>query len=761
MRIGDFLKKCLPLFLLLFTIPSHPLPFLYFALGLDDEKELSEYKEWGFNSIWVDITFQDKQMEKKEALIKEAVRQELLPIICLHLETPDFGSRSPINKDYQEKTSSWVRSVVERFKDLPRLVWALGYDPSGAIEYSESDFLSYLLMWYGSFPNLSQAWGKELNFPEEVNLKVVQELSADKEGEIPHYGISRASLDLALYKWWSLRDLLNLWLGEIKGADIGKERWVITGMLKDYKSIVSVPPGYDGVTLALYPGEVEMDFLAHNPHGVAMARRGGLFTPITILHIIKEGEYKTTPYLLQEWLNNAYIEGAGGIGFDNWAILKELKELKELIRRNKRQNPLQPQNRIAVLYEPFLEGFNLEGRGLYGFLQTPLINQPSDLFFALRFGSAYGGIDYLSVEDLDKVNIFRYKVILAPSAFLIPPSAEELLQSFILMGGILVADIGFACYEGGTLASANKFLRNNFGLDGFFTITKGRGNFRVNIEHPLFPLLKKNKASDGNAKGFAVDGCIGFVYVGGKTDILATLGALVGAGGRMAVAGILIKKVGLGWGIYATFPLWRNWLPYNKLFNEFHQAILSWRADSYLLDALFPQTGRMMFLKDGIALLNLAPQKNALIYITPFEQFFPSCVTAPLEGNLKEIIVPLNEYELRILSNPVPLQVQPSDLTVHIESYTPNKVELKIVGRGGKILLSNEKTETIPSFATLGTIILGSGEYKIEKGSLHKITVTNCLTGEKKSWMAKADEGYLKIEWSFHSEKIEIERGSR
>jgi len=329
------------------------------------------------------------------------------------------------------------------------------------------------------------------------------------------------------------------------------------------------------------------------------------------------------------------------------------------------------------------------------------------------------------------------------------------------MGGILVADIGFDCYEGGALASVNKFLRNNFGVDGFFTITKGRGNFRVNIEHPLFPLLKKNKASDGNAKGFAVDGCIGFVYVGGKTDILATLGALVGAGGRMAVAGILVKKVGLGWGIYATFPLWRNWLPYNKLFNEFHQAILSWGTDNYLLDSLFPQTGRLMLLKEGIALLNLAPQKNALIYITPYEQFFPSCVTAPLEGDLRQIIVPLNECELRILSNPLPLRVQPSDLTVHIVSYTSDKVELKVVGKGGKILLSNEKAETIPNFTTLGTIILGSGEYKIEKGSLHKITITNCLTGEKKSWMAKADEGYLKIEWSFHSEKIEIERGSR
>jgi hypothetical protein len=329
------------------------------------------------------------------------------------------------------------------------------------------------------------------------------------------------------------------------------------------------------------------------------------------------------------------------------------------------------------------------------------------------------------------------------------------------MGGILVADIGFDCYEGGALASVNKFLRNNFGLDGFFTITKGRGNFRVNIEHPLFPLLKKNKASDGNAKGFAVDGCIGFVYVGGKTDILATLGALVGAGGRMAVAGILIKKVGLGWGIYATFPLWRNWLPYNKLFNEFHQAILGWDADSYLLDSLFPTRGKIAFLTKGVALLNLTPQKNALIYITSKEHYFPSCITAPFGDTLKEIIVPLNESGLCILSNPIPLQVQPSDLTVHIESYSADKLVLKVLGKGGQILLSNDKIDTIPMFTTPGTIILGSGEYKIEKDSLHKITITNCLNGEKKSWMAKADDGYLKIEWSFHSEKIEIERGSQ
>lgn len=741
------------------TSLSFALPPLYFALGLEDVNELTEYAKWGFNSLWVDMVYQDSQLDKKETLIKQAAEQGLIPIICLHTELKDLGFPSPLNKEYGEKTTSWVKAMAEKFKDIPQLIWALGYDPAGAIEYSEADFLSYLLSWYGSLPTLSQAWGTELNFPSELTLDLVEKISADREGEIPRYGITRASLDLAIYKWWSLRDLLNLWLGEIRGADGNRRHWVITGMLKDYKSLISVPQGYDGVTVALYPGEVESDFLTHNSHGIAIARRGGLFNPIGIFRLIKEGEYKTTPYILKEWLNNAYLQGAVGIGIDNWATLKELSELKQVLPHAFLKQPLEPRNKIAVLYEPFLEGYNLAGRGLYGFLKTPLLNQPSDLFFALRLGSKYGGIDFLSVDDLDKLNLSRYKVILAPSAFYLPPPAKELLQSFILLGGMLVADIGLDCYESGLIANVSDFVRRDFGVDGVFTITKGRGNFRINMEHPLFPLLRKNQESDGNAKGFAVDGCIGFIYVGAKTDILATLGALLGAGGRMAVAGIIVKKVGLGYTVYATFPLWRNWLPYNKLFNEFHESVFSWGAEGWLVDTLFPSVGRFALLQNGFALANLTPLNTALILKVPEQIFFEGCITAPAEDYPFEIIVPLEKAELRVLSDPLPLVAQPGYLLVQVGEYSSAKVELRVWGRGGKALVGDNQVGVVSSFTTPGVLNLFNGEYKIEKGSSHKVTITNLQTGEKKSFLLKAEEDSLRIEWDFHSERVEIEKG--
>lgn len=754
------MKRSFFLLLVLSAVLSLALPPLHFALGLEDANELREYKRWGFNALWVDIVYQDPQLDKKEALIKQAVQEGLIPIICLHLESKAFGSPTPLNKEYRENTTSWVKILVEKFKHISQLVWALGYDPAQAIEYSEEDFRSYLLSWYGSFPALSQAWGAEVNLPSDITLSLIEKLSADKEKEIPRYGITRASLDLAIYKWWSLRDLLNLWLGEIKGADGNTSHWVITGPLKDYKSLVSVPHGYDGITLAFYPGELENDFLTHNPHSIAIARRGGLFSPVTLFHLVKEGEYKTTPHILKQWLNNAYLQGVVGIGFDSWATLKELPELKEVLTQGLLKQPLEPQNKIAVLYEPFLEGYNLEGRGLYGFLRTSLLNQPSDLFFALRLGCKYGGIDFLSVDDLDKVNIFRYKVILAPSAFYLPPPAKELLQSFVLLGGILVADMGFDCYETGLLANVSDFLRLNFGIDGVCTITKGMGNFQINMDHPLFPLLKKKQKADGNAKGFAVDGCIGFVYVGAKTDILATLGTLVGAGARMAVAGIMVKKVGLGYGIYATFPLWRNWLPYNKLFNEFHESIFSYGAEQWILDTLFPSVGRFVSLRDGFALANLSFSKIFLVLRTPTQMFFQGCITTPGEdGASFEIIVPLMEEELRILSNPLPLVVQPAQLLVQVEEYSPSKVALRIWGRGGKVVSGDNQVGVVPMFTTPGVLILSNGEYKIGKNSSHKVTITNPQTGEKKSFLVKTEGDYLRIEWNFQGERIEIEKG--
>ncbi len=758
MMLKEVVSKISFSLFLLWTSFSYALPPLYFALGLEEASEISEYKKWGFNSLWVDIVYQDPQLEKKEALIREAVKQELIPILCLHIEQKDFGSPSPLNKEYGERTAIWVREMGRKFKDIPKLVWALGYDPAGAIAYTEEDFLSYLLSWYGSFPALSQAWGTELNLPSDVTLSLVEKLSADKEREIPRYGITRASLDLAIYQWWGLRDLLNLWLGEIKGIDNEREHWVITGMLKDYKSIMSVPHGYDGITIALYPDELENDFQTHNAHGIAIARRGGLFSPVVIFRLFKEGEWRTTPFILQQWLNSAHLQGAVGIGVDSWATLKELPHLKEVVSKGFLKQPLEPNNQIAVLYEPFLEGYNLQGRGLYGFLKTLLLNQPSDLFFALRLGCKYGGIDFLGVEDLDKVNLYRYKVILAPSVFYLPPPAKELLQGFILFGGMLVADMGLGCYEGGLLAIVSDFVKQNFGVEGVCTITKGAGNFRVNIEHPLFPFLKKKQESEGNAKGFAVDGCIGYIYVGAKTDILATLGSLVGAGGRMAVAGIMLKKVGLGYAIYATFPLWRNWLPYNKLFNEFHGSVFAWGADFWLMDTLFPSVGRFVLLRSGLALANLTPLKTTLILRIPKQIFYEGCITAPGEDGSFELFVPMEEGELRVLSPPLPLSVQPGYLLVQVGRYSPDKIELKIWGRGGRVAAGDSQVDVVPMFTTPGVIIISDGEYKIENGSSHKVTTTNLLNGEKRSFLVRAKGDYLEIRGDFQGEKVEIER---
>ncbi|MGB9797517.1 MAG: hypothetical protein ACPLSK_02745, partial [bacterium] len=125
------------------------------------------------------------------------------------------------------------------------------------------------------------------------------------------------------------------------------------------------------------------------------------------------------------------------------------------------------------------------------------------------------------------------------------------------------------------------------------------------------------------------------------------------------------------------------------------------------------------------------------------------------------VIVPLNEGELRVLSQPIPLQIQPSDLIVQVMSYDKEKVKLKVLGRGGQVYLSNDNVSTMPMFTTAGTILLGNGEYKIDRGSKHKITITNSLTKERKSWIQEAEGEYLKIEWSFHSEEIEIEKAGK
>lgn len=748
------MKASKPLFLLLFSpILSFALAPLYFALGLEKAEEIKAYKEWGFNAVWVDLS-PDDFSSAKDALVGEALKEGLIPVICLRLDSPKLGSRRPLDETYKQNTFNWAREIVEKYKDQAQIVWAVGYDPTSAVNYNEEDFLHYLLTWYGSFPGISSAWGTQVQFPRDVTFQLVDKLSQDKEGQAPLYGISKASLDLALYKWGAVKDLLNMWLSAIRGMD--QKHPVITGMLKDYKSIVCVPHGYDGITVALYPTEVERDLFAHNPQATAMARRGGLFASIPVFLLDSSEHYKVDAPLLERWLNIAYIQGATGAGFDNWNYLKSHPELKEKIKGIVSRQPLPLQNRIGVLYEPFLEGYNLGGRGLYGFLSTPLLNQPSDLFFALRLGTRYGGVDFLSLEDLSRLDIAKYKVILAPSAFFLSQEAREALQLFLLMGGILVADIGFDCYHaGGSLLSLSDFVKTNFGLEGFFTLTKGQGNISITMEHPLFPALKKQTKSDGNKDGYAVDGCLGFTYVGTKTDTLAVVGVLLGSGGRSAIAGITVKKVGLGWAIYATFPLWRNWLPYNKLFNEFHDPVFAWGNLGYIEENLFPFTVIFALLKDGYAVANLAQYVLIASLFKSENSLFISCFTLPQEGGGFRILIPLNQGEAKVLK-PLPIKVDPPDLIVQVKEYDENKVRLKIWGKGSTPYVKDKELEAVPVLTTLGSVTIGEGLYKVGDKLNHHVSVTNAKTGEKKEFIVKSEGGVLVLQGSFWCDEIEI-----
>jgi hypothetical protein len=409
-------------------------------------------------------------------------------------------------------------------------------------------------------------------------------------------------------------------------------RILMSGRLPDYAQLLSLPPEVDVSVPDLQPDWAEADVVTHNPQAVDIARRGGRFRAVPMfatsssLALPKE----LLPRLVAPWCETALLHGASGFGFSSWHDLAANEPLRNAIQSTLQRLQRPPFAALwstrsivtaAVVLTPLADGHTLaEGppswsqgpRGLYGFGEGMVSGEPSNLAYTLRWGTMFGGVDYLAPDDIveetsdemlptsfgapgaaaSRSALTRYNTVLLPQALSVSPELSNALTGYVAQGGVVVADLGLgAAQSSGQTMALPPRLAALFGLPPAMALSTSAFDLEAQAASPLFPMWSRN-ADPSNAmlsagsspdetafKGplayFALPLAPSVVVIASAppTNITAAI-TLAGASTRELHSVLTLHPLGLGAAVFAPWQLWNTWRADHLGFSTFHSDLL-------------------------------------------------------------------------------------------------------------------------------------------------------------------------------------------
>ena len=595
---------------------------------------------------------------------------------------------------YSQTWSSWISGAIAELKDTPHLVgWMLPNDPRGLPIFDNAGFARWLAANYANVEILNNQWGQKYPSFAPITLEAAASLATEwqeatqKESEpvtsltglpLPTEDIGMAergwsfhpaALAVALYKWDAYKGLLEFWIKTLRTSQ--PEATLFSGRLPDYAQLLSLPPELDVSLPDLPPGVAETDIVTHNPQGTSIARRGGRFAAIPVLSTGGTPALSAAnlPVLTASWLDAALAHGASGLAFSSWPELQRNAPLRATVTANLARLQMLPFNALwdqaphagaAVVLTPLAEGLSVQketgaasslyeaqgqaaennfkdsaGRGLYGFGDNLVQAEPSSLVYALRWGTAFGSVDYLSPDDLadEKSDINSYNTLLLPQALSLSEKASSRLGEFITKGGIVLADLGLgAAQSGGKVTEVSPSLAALFGLSPTLQLRHDRANLQLVQAHPLLPSWSNVQPGawlTGALGGPAFRGPIAGGAPRGETVSLAATRlprASSDAEDFEQIAFLTFKPLGGGGGIFAPFLLWQNWLPGAAGFDGFH-------GDLFSRGALIVQSGANSFVPSpGPEAIPAYPETINFSHAVALLNHAPPTAPPPSEG---------------------------------------------------------------------------------------------------------------------------------
>lgn len=660
---------------------------LFWADNITRADELDVYARTGLNTIVVRLFWQPSpdgslnpdDLEPQLQFAQAAARRGLKVIYALPPAPAglDSGFRiSASSAPYFEVWTTWVGGAMERLKNTPNLIgWALPDDPRGLPFTDEVGWQRWLRGNFASSAFLNSRWKSGFGSFDDASLQSVEAMIGDYRGAPlpfeegssemmaaqakraaqrgdPSWLFHPASLALAQYKWDAYRALLASWAQVVQQND--STRPIFSGRLPDYAQLLSLPPSISVSVPDLEPGVAEGDAVTHNPQAIAMARRGGRFKaiPTLLTHGSSAVPGEILPALMPRWIQAAQINGAGGACFSSWPDILENTALRAAITRAIAAPRADSWNRkpiatAAVVISPLAEGQMVQAgsvlpspsRGLYGFGEDMVPHEPSYLAFALRWGTAFGSVDFLSVEDLapDGSTLARYSTVLLPCALSLSDEQSGALSNYVRGGGVLVADMGVGALQAGSNVSALSLsLASLFGVERLMPTRHVSFNLQMTSPSPLLPSWSNQgggkagalltRGAQGQRAAFA--GLTGYPIAQSKTQLVATGDRWIQllppnrngvSTPRPMISGLLAHTPGgAGTALYAPWLLWSSWWPGSVGFDAFHgdlmmrNAALAAAGASSLVPQPFgadvPQWAPVINYADGVAIFNPSPQ---------------------------------------------------------------------------------------------------------------------------------------------------------
>ncbi|HEX8834994.1 MAG TPA: hypothetical protein VF719_12375, partial [Abditibacteriaceae bacterium] len=676
-----------------------PMPLLW-ADGITRVDELPLYKRLGLNTIVVrliwrandDGSFDARDLRGPRAFADAAAAQGLkivysLPPAPLGMER-SFRTTAD-SEPYFLLWSSWVTGAIETLRDTPNLLgWMLPNDPRALPYADDVGFARWLSANFAGVEVLNKQWKVRFESLEDVTFANTQAVIEQWRGAAPvdgpltndeiqararaqqarqpdrgDFAFHPAALALAQFRWDAYRALMSRWARTIKAID--PLHLVMSGRLPDYAQLLSLPPEVDVVVPDLQPGTAETDLATHNPQAVDIARRAGRFAATPVLTtspspVLPRG---VLPRAMPIWMDTALAHGASGLVFSSWSDLQEDEALQRAIQTKLADLEstayfglwdAAPASTAAVVLTPLADGHTLQigrnpvtgeafgaPRGLYGFGDNLVSNEPSDLVYALRWGTAFGSVDYLSPDDISDDSLKRYGTILLPQALSLEGETSQVIGRFVAGGGVAVADLGLGAAQGEwNVLGLSPALSGLFGVAPPISLKTLSFNLQGVTPHELFPTFSSQRTGTQITSG---DGPGGAAFNGPMTfgellpgTIPLALGQRLpqpltgirsnapGASFRFLDSTLSLRPLGAGYAIYAPFRLWNTWRPEHAGFSQFHGDLFARAAAVVQLGAsafvpapgpnvnnglpLYPQ---MVNFPTTVALLNHSPASSS------------------------------------------------------------------------------------------------------------------------------------------------------
>jgi hypothetical protein len=691
-----------------FLIAQPTMPDWWLAAdGLRDPDDLPLYRQIGLTVLWVSVPYRpDGDLSGYDRLLDTADRLGMPYIIALDLRPP--AMRPPIrcaphDVNYLLWLRRWLDIAIPYFRNRPNLLgYALGRQVDETVSYDDEGFALFLRQKYGTLERLQQAWQLPVR-----DWRIAQLTAMQSDDELSPLRYSRPSLDVALYHWTILRNLLVLWAEEVRRRD--PQRMLIAGPLTTYRSLAVVPPGYQVIAPFLSPEWSESDWLTHNCQSVTIARRSGRFRALPMLTVRSRDGRIVNSEALVRWAVAAFAQGASGFVLSDWSALKESEPLRlsvmALTHRLKAEVPpdATPRPKTAILYTPFAEGvLSPDGFPLYGFAIPPRntqafplrlgINEPATLFAWLRF-HGWGTVDCLTPEELTPEFLGKYRTLLAPMPAYLDEGMQANLATFVANGGIFVADFGAGAFQAEipfqTLPTGLRELLGVWAMQQVLANMELRAEMTVLFPHPLFPDLPEGthlgdlENSFGLIMGFAS----GFQVEPWAESLTMRRGRrFIRRDGRRRVqlgprtfAGIFIHPYGRGYAIFATTLLWALWTPQTEGFVRFHANLLGRFASAMVIPNGFPPPAWMSETDKGIWVINptAKAQQVSVRLRTPIFYAFNEGTAQPIAGSpaAEEVTISLRPNDWVFLR---PIAEISAPVSVRVEQLTPQQVRLRL-----------------------------------------------------------------------------------